>query len=519
MIQTFRRLILTIVGCLAFASAAIAQNITLVSADGSVRLEGEFLDYDGQTYRIKSVFGNLSISALGVTCSGIACPDAGQYAADITVSGSTSVIDSLLPGLIEDFGFQSGQNTLRSNSDSQGWTYFISDSARVPVARLQARSVSSEDGFSELSAGIVDMIVSARGPTKAEIKTAKSTGTDDLTSPFASQILTIDGLIFVVSPRNPVSELTLDQISAIYAGEITNWAELGGADGSIQLLTRLETSELAKSFSKRFFTKSSGRKLAPSIPVILDEALTAILLRDPFAIGYTGFSGIKNAKAVAIRGDCGISQSATAFSLSAGDYPLARSFSLYLPRRRLPVFAQSFLAFLESESAQSTIAEYGFVGQGIFEAPLSAQQNRIADAIAFSGDEVSLADLKNFITEFSNAKRLSTTFRFKDGSAKIDARSRRDIQTLAQMIELGDFKGKKLIFAGFSDTDGSAAANRKISRQRAARVAKLVKAAATRADLGQVDIQTLGMGEVSPLACNGTKQGRKINRRVEVWVK
>ena len=81
------------------------------------------------------------------------------------------------------------------------------------------------------------------------------------------------------------------------------------------------------------------------------------------------------------------------------------------------------------------------------------------------------------------------------------------------------FEGHELVFAGFSDSVGGAAGNRRISRQRAEQVADLVRKAATRADLSRLTISVIGLGEVSPLACNDDDLGRRINRRVEVWLR
>jgi len=132
---------------------------------------------------------------------------------------------------------------------------------------------------------------------------------------------------------------------------------------------------------------------------------------------------------------------------------------------------------------------------------------------------VSLAALQGFVRIFSDAARLSPTFRFDGNLIRIDQRSERNIATLARMIELGDFDGRELVFAGFSDSQGSATGNRRVSRQRAERVADAVRAAAARADLSKVRITVHGLGEVSPLACNDTESGRWANRRVEVWVR
>ena len=72
---------------------------------------------------------------------------------------------------------------------------------------------------------------------------------------------------------------------------------------------------------------------------------------------------------------------------------------------------------------------------------------------------------------------------------------------------------------GFSDGSGAAAANQTLSQERAetvlARLADLVQ------DLpeGQEMPEVLAFGEVSPIACDETEGGRRINRRVEVWIR
>ena len=51
-------------------------------------------------------------------------------------------------------------------------------------------------------------------------------------------VLAYDGIAVVVNPENPVSDLTLEQIAAIYTGQITNWSEVGGSDAEIVLIGR-----------------------------------------------------------------------------------------------------------------------------------------------------------------------------------------------------------------------------------------------------------------------------------------
>jgi phosphate transport system substrate-binding protein len=515
-----RHRVLTIVGLLLLAISPVsAQEVTLKSADGSVELSGELLEFNGEYYRIRSNFGELTLNALGVSCVGHACPDPGQYAADITIAATPAIVKDLLPGLIEDFGFRAGHITLRQDHGAQGWTYFVSDSARIPVARLQAKPAYSAQGLAALAQGQVDLAISERLATSQEVQQAKNNGSADPSSPHSRQLLAVDGLIFVVSPQNPVSALTIEQLSSIYSGQINNWAELGGVNAPISLFSAAVGSDKDVGFRRVFFSDPEAPQPIAARAFASDEDLSNAVLVDPFAIGLTGFAGIRNTKPLAIKGACGIQQSPTAFGLQSGDYPLARNFYIFHPAGRLPVFARNFLTFLDSGAAQDAITDLGYVGLALRPLSLSRQQDRISNAIAHSSDDVSLANLKNFVRLFSGARRLSASFRFNDNSKTIDARSRRNIRALAEMIEVGDFDGKKLIFAGFSDSQGSAVGNRRISEQRAEQVAALVKAASTRADLSKINIQTLGMGEVSPLACNDDSAGRGINRRVEVWVK
>ncbi len=500
-------------------SDLLANEVVLKSASGSVELSGTLLGYDGEFYKIDTAFGEMTVRALGITCTGHACPDPGQYAADITISGDSAMIENLLPALIEDFGFSSGHKSLRSDHDAGGYSYFLSDRAQVPVARVQAQPGSSGKGFADLTSGLADLALASRPATGVEVTTASEAGAGDLTSRYQYQVLAVDALVFVVSKENPISSLSLSDIAKIYSGEITNWADLGGYDAQITPFRRNTGSDMASVFYHKFFTLQ-----APYMPIqgrafTSDTELSDAVAADPFAIGFTSFSAIRNTKPLAIRGSCGIRQYPSRFGLQTGDYPLLRELYLFSARRRLPLFARNLMAYLDSFDGQTAIDDLGFVGRNLTWVPLADQQERLANAVRETDEDISLPALKGFVNVLSDASRLSATFRFEDDSTALNETSERHVKDLARMIEVGDFDGRQVIFAGFSDSVGAASVNRRISRQRAERVASLVKSAASRADLSKVNFRMIGMGEVSPIACNDTEAGRRSNRRVEVWVR
>jgi phosphate transport system substrate-binding protein len=59
-----------------------------------------------------------------------------------------------------------------------------------------------------------------------------------------------DALVFIVNDANPIQSLTQDQLRAIYAGEVTNWKELGGEDTEIVAFQREEDSGSQTLFKK-----------------------------------------------------------------------------------------------------------------------------------------------------------------------------------------------------------------------------------------------------------------------------
>ena len=517
MASFFRRVLPMLVALvLTTAPGLSAQEVTLRSADGGVALRGRLLDYDGEFYRIDTRFGELTLRALGVSCAGEACPDKGQYAADLTLSGAAP---TLLAGLIEDFAFATGLQALRGEGQAEEWTYFLSDSRNIPVARLNLRPGGSARGFADLINGDADIAVTTRLPGSAEIAAAGKAGNADLTDRFSRRIVALDALVFLVSPENPVQALSLDQIAGIYDGAITNWADLGGDDAPITLMQRPPDSDIGRFFLHRILPPSGGFEPAPARSFDSDAALADAVAADPFAIGFGSFSAIRNARALGIRGECGVVQYPGAFTLQSGDYPLIRPVWLFTPKRRLPAVAREFLGWIVSPQAEGAVKSLGHVSPGLSALSLAEQKGRVANALTHADDEVTLESLRGFVNAFRDSRRLSATFRFNDGTVVMDNRSRRNIETLARLIETGDFDGREMIFAGFSDSQGGAEGNRRISRQRAEQVAGQIRKAAFRAESGKVRFRVVGFGEVSPLACNDDPTGRHTNRRVEVWVR
>jgi len=97
---------------------------------------------------------------------------------------------------------------------------------------------------------------------------------------------------------------------------------------------------------------------------------------------------------------------------------------------------------------------------------------------------------------------------FASGRAVISEHSYPSLEKLAKVIA-----GKKLHLklTGYTDSTGSAAANLKLSKDRAEAIKMFLVSRGADASL----IQTEGYGKAHPIATNKTKAGRQLNRRVE----
>lgn len=497
-----------------------AQDVTLTSKDGKISIEGTLLTFDGEFYRIKSVYGAMTLERSAVICTGSGCPDLENYVAEFTLSGAPSMGEVLMPALIENFARQSGFELRLNITDDLSFSYDL----RLPetdksVARIIIRISNTDNGFAKLLAGETDMVLAAREITPSEAKAAKNAGLGDMKNVARSRIVALDGLVPVVAPGNLAESISLSDLALVFAGKIDNWQQIGGPDAPIYLHLHMGSLGIAQRFEKIVMARYNLVPKPSAIRHLTAAALVDAVAADPFAIGIARFSELGNARKLAIRGACGMNFYATAQSLKTEDYPLNAPLFLYTPARRLPKIAREFLTYLRSPAAQRVVRSVRFVDQSVDQIPIADQGRRFANAIVLAGAETKLADLQRMISILRPAKRLTITFRFEAGSAKLDAQSRLNIVLLARLLEAGKYDGQDLLFVGFSDGMGDAAVNLKIAKKRATAVRAAVLKAADTLKPQKLSLKVEAFGEALPMACDDTDWGRQVNRRVEVWVK
>jgi phosphate transport system substrate-binding protein len=504
---------------LLFTVPLAAQDVTLTSPDGTVEVNGTLLGFDGDFYRIETIYGELTIDGTGVICAGPACPDLQNYVAKLSVSGSATIGEVLMPALIEGFALQRGYSAERARVDTTHFTYKLrSKSDGALLGEFAFRITNTDEGFADLLADEADIVMSLREYRLRENRRADDTGLGDLTGPNRSRVLGLDAMVPITAPGNPVDAISPALLARVFAGRVTNWKQLGGPDAPISVHLRDPKSGLSQGVQDRLMAPAGLVLDSGIVRHSTNKALTRAVTDDPFAIGISSYSETGNTDVLVLTGTCGFSLRAGRVTIKTEDYPLTAPMFLYIPARRLPKLAREFLTFTRSPLAQIVIRRAGFVDQAPEELSINQQGDRFANAISLIGTEINLSEVKRLVKTLSSMKRLSTSFRFRAGSSALDAQSLSNVQQLARAIETGEYDERVIKFVGFSDGQGPADGNRRIATQRARAVLAAVKKAAETVNLDDLNITVDAFGETLPMACDDSAWGRQVNRRVEIWV-
>ncbi|MFQ6100409.1 MAG: phosphate ABC transporter substrate-binding protein [Anaerolineae bacterium] len=230
-----------------------------------------------------------------------------------------------------------------------------------PDVRIAVTGGGSGTGIAGLINGTVDLANASRRMKPEEMEAAEANGIIPV-----EHVIARDAIAIVVHPSNPVDRLTLQQLSDIFSGRITNWSQVGGEDRPIVLLSRESNSGTHVYFLEQVVRL--GAKHAPTLfsPDTLlmpsSEGISAEVRQNPNAIGYDGLGYVTDdQKTIAVAaGPEGPFVLPTIETVNSGDYPIARDLYVYTagePQGTIAVY----LDWLRSPEGQEIVEELGFV--------------------------------------------------------------------------------------------------------------------------------------------------------------
>ena len=168
-------------------------------------------------------------------------------------------------------------------------------------------------------------------------------------------VIALDGIAVIVNKENPVNDLSLEQISKLANGEITNWKEVGGADSPVVVIGREAGSGTRDGFETITGTKD---KCKYSQELTATGAVITAVLGNANAIGYASLSAVKETvKAITVGG-----VAATEATVLDGSYAISRPFEFLTKEgSAMSPQAQAFIDFATSPAAADIIKNAGAI--------------------------------------------------------------------------------------------------------------------------------------------------------------
>jgi len=218
--------------------------------------------------------------------------------------------------------------------------------------RVSVTGGGSGVGIKNAAEGFADIAMASRQVKPDEIATYGDS--------FEEFVVAYDAIAVVVSQpiyEEGITDLSQEQVAAIYSGEVTNWMDVGGPDERIYVVAREVGSGTRDTFNG--MVMGSVEAETPGVTTYHGsnaEVKTAVTGSDK-AIGYVGMNYAEGGALRAIAYE-GVTPSAE--TIKDGSYPLSRALNLYTFGDPNPN-AEKFIYFIVSDEGQNIVEDSGFV--------------------------------------------------------------------------------------------------------------------------------------------------------------
>ena len=222
--------------------------------------------------------------------------------------------------------------------------------ASHPGVTFEIAAEGSTTGIAAIIDGTAQLGMSSRRakPTEMSAGTAKGVA-------LKPTVVAYDGIGVIVNQGNPLTVLTKRQVEQIFAGDITDWSQVGGSPGKISIYTRNTSSGTYSDFKELAMKKrdyaGSSQKMAGN------EQIASEVAKNANGIGYVGLAYLSDPgiRTVSIEGSL-----PTEASVIAKKYPYARP-TFYYTNGEAQGEAAKFLDFTLSDEGQKIVRKVGFV--------------------------------------------------------------------------------------------------------------------------------------------------------------
>ncbi|WP_164018856.1 phosphate ABC transporter substrate-binding protein [Pyxidicoccus trucidator] len=221
-----------------------------------------------------------------------------------------------------------------------------------PDQRIQVTGGGSGTGIAALLNGTTEIAMSSRSIKPAEAQQLQTR----LKVQARETPVARDGVTFYVHESNPVRALSIDQLQAIYLGDVKNWKEVGGSDARIVVYSRENSSGTYVFVKDEVLKGEDFTSEALTLPGT--AAVVNAVAKEKHGIGFGGAAYGKGIRELAVKvGNEEVAPSEA--NIQSGLYPLSRDLFFYT-RGEPSGAAKTFIDFALSPEGQSIVTRVGY---------------------------------------------------------------------------------------------------------------------------------------------------------------
>jgi phosphate transport system substrate-binding protein len=248
---------------------------------------------------------------------------------------------------------QEGKTILKVNGAGMASDYidrwskvFMQDNADCSITVIGS---SAGKGFQALIDGRAEIAMMSRAISATERTKAAEKGVKIVEKPIARAALAL-----ITHPRNPVNELTLEQVHKLYSGVYQNWKDVGGPDQPVRCLSR----RIPESGGAVFFWRTVLHEDAFGKNVLLTETWESILKVCTAATDYPvgivpSTRNLKSVKVLAIKkDDASPALLPSEENLKNASYPITLKFFFAWDQRTETPLLPKFAEFCQTQGGR-----------------------------------------------------------------------------------------------------------------------------------------------------------------------
>ena len=233
--------------------------------------------------------------------------------------------------------------------------------AQHPEVSIAVTGGGSGTGIAAIISGTCDIAQSSRDITPEEKEMAEARGAE-----IKETMVAYDGIAVIVHPSNPLTQITVEQLSDIFTGKVTNWSQIGGPDKDILVLSRERNSGTHVFFLEEVVRKGNAKgpeEFAPgALMMPSSQAIIQEVQANEAAISYVGLGYVDDTiKILNVAKDAAAPATTPSLeTVQSGEYAISRPLLFYTkgePEGRLKEFTE----FVLSDEGQEIVGALDFV--------------------------------------------------------------------------------------------------------------------------------------------------------------